>query len=237
MNDRNRKLLVITVIGMAVFGLIASIMLVVYLTFAAGNFASFEEWVSASSKFCKDAEEFVDKEYFVKYPSDEEIKKAFQSHKSDFELFKSMFVEDKLSNLRPLTAYDVDGRLAIYPYIGSEKLDPKVKENMFMLSRARYDKYRDLMKACKVVEAFSLGDNQNDGVGFTMYSKSLEPGKDVEDAKYYKEKGVSFWNEINFETFKTTGDVSPDEDGRHSGGVKIDSNWMVWINSKIPENK
>ncbi len=232
MTDKVNRYIIYTVIGLAIFVMLGVIGLTVYVASCVSKDVSFEEWISASKKFSKDAVEMDDPS--IKYltcPDDKELIDFFKQHKKDFETMNAMFLEDNLSSLNSLLAYDKENRMAIYPYVKKLKLgDDSGKEHLFTIEKERYDKYRTLMKACKVDEIQYLGEDKEIGVGFRMFNESLEPGKEADDADFFKRKGVSYWKNPDFQTYDSTSDIAPD-DGYTYGAVKIDSqpNWYVWL--------
>lgn len=237
MSDKTNRYIIYTIVALAVFGFVGVVALTILFASSISKDVPLEEWVSASKKFSDDAAELDKKNSFQTFPSDKELSDYFNLHKTEFDLMNSMFLEDKLSSLNSLFAYDKENRMAMYPYVKTLKLeDGKGKSNFFSITKERYDKYRTLMKACKVDEILSLDEDSDIGVGFTMYSESLEPKKDVDDSEFFKKKGVSYWKEDDFQAYDSTDDIAPD-DGTIYGSVKIDSHphWFVWLWEQHPK--
>ncbi|MCW5823893.1 MAG: hypothetical protein KIT34_13895 [Cyanobacteria bacterium TGS_CYA1] len=237
MTDNKNKYIIYTIIALAVFGFLGLVGLTIFFTASLSKDVPLHEWVSASKKFGDDALEMENTVTFQTCPTDDELSAFFKLHRNEFDLMNSMFLEDKLSSLNVLVAYDKDNKMAMYPYVKALKFeDEKGSTGFFSIEKERYDKYRALMKACKVNEIVSLDEDSDIGVGFTMFSESLEPGKDPEDANFFKRKGVSYWKKADFQAYDSTSDIIA-EDNYTYGSVQIDSeqHWFIWLWMQSPK--
>ncbi|MBY0384982.1 hypothetical protein K2X05_07475 [bacterium] len=238
MTTKSNKYIIYSIIALAIFGFLGVVGLTLFFASSISKDVSFHEWISASKKFSDDAVEIDKKVTFQTLPSDKELSDFFKLHQKEFDLMNTMFLEDKISSLNALFAFDKDNRMAMYPYI--EKLDfgKDAGKAVFSIARKRYDKYRELMKSCKVEEIHSLDEENEDCVGFTMYNESLVPGKDTEDAEFFKRKGVSYWKNADFDSYQSTDEIKP-VDGAIYGSVEIEpkSHWFVWLWVQLPDKK
>jgi len=238
MTNQSNKYIIYTIIALAIFSLFGIIGLTVLFASSVSKDVSFQDWISASQKFGDDAIEIDKKVSFATMPSDKELSEFYKLHQKEFDLMSTMFLEDKFTSLNMLFAYDKDSRMAMYPYLEKIDLGEDAKKAVFSIPKKRYDKYRELMKSCKVEDIHSLDENNEDGAGFTMYNESLVPGKDAEDADFFKRKGISYWKKADFDSYDSTDQIES-VDGATYGSVQIEpkSHWFVWLWMQTPNKK
>lgn len=238
MTTQTNKYIIYSIIALAIFGLLGIVGLTLFFASSVSKDVSFQDWISASQKFGDDAVEIDKKVSFQTLPSDKELSEFFKLHQKEFDLMNAMFLEDKITSLNALFAFDKDNRMAMYPYIEKLDLGKDVGKAVFSIPRKRYDKYRELMKSCKVEDIHSLDEEKEGCTGFTMYNESLVPGKDAEDAEFFKRKGVSYWKNADFESYQSTNEIQP-VDGTIYGSVEIEprSHWFVWLWAQLPKKK
>lgn len=236
MTDKKNKYIIYTIIALAAFGFLGLVGLTIFFTSTVSKNVPLHEWISASKKFGDDAVELENTVTFKTCPKDDELSAFFKLHKKEFDLMSTMFLADKFSSINPMLATDQDNRIAMYPYVEKFDLGKDAGKVVFAVPKERFDKYRELMKACRVADIFKLGEPSEEGVGFTMYSESLEPGKDAEDADFFKRKGVSFWKKADFQIYDSTEDIIP-EDNYTYGSVQMDSEkqWFIWFWMQSPK--
>ncbi len=238
MTTKSNKYIIYSIITLAIFGFLGVVGLTLFFASSVSKDVSFQDWISASQKFGDDAIELDKKVSFKTLPSDKELCEFYKSHQKEFDLMSTMFLEDKFTSLNALFAYDKDNRMAMYPYLEKIDLGEDAKKAVFSIPKKRYDKYRELMKSCRVEDIHSLDENNEDGAGFTLYNESLVPGKDAEDADFFKRKGISYWRNADFDTYQSTDEIKQ-VDGAIYGSVKIEpkSHWFVWLWVRLPDKK
>jgi len=237
MTDKTNKNIIYIIVALAIFGLAGIIGLTLFFTSSVSKDVSFSDWLSASKKISDDANEMDSSVTFQSCPTDQELSDFFKLHRKEFDLMNTMFIEDKFSSLNFMFACDKDNRTAMYPYVEKLDLGKDAQKAVFAIPKKRFDKYRELMKACKVDEIYSQGESEQVGVSFNMYGESLQKGKEPDDADFFKRKGISYWLKPNLQTYDSTDDIIP-EDNYTYGAVKIDSepHWFLWLWMQKPPN-
>lgn len=225
MDSRVIRISVIVVLSAIFVGILSfAIMLI---QFSNKQKMSLQELTAATIQLVKDSEFEENQQYFQSRPRDGELAALFKEQRGAFLELKEMVESDKLESIAYVEVKRKDGKFAIYPYYGniSELDDPTTNIKMFNFSKERFDKYRLLMRKCKVAFIRSVFSEYTGGIEFVLWGDSTYN----EMSQRKGDGGLSFYFCDTDEVLdcENTESEKPDGTGCVSAFARLEPHWFI----------